>query len=554
MELNNIYGYGHLFGQSAIDGINSYKNDFIGVLMSQPVQIRFDLKSWIKVSFDLKDISFKAVMSDFIDSTDLFISFKDANTLIGYSKVLPKIEGQHKLLFTKKNDVEIYYNIFNIIGVQTKKVNDLYHFIIHRSKSFKDAFKNTNLINVDIETIKKNKYEYYEKLPVCNNKKYEKLYYKALSINKVNTYSKEGNIPCTFTTPDRVPHHHMWLWDSVFHSMAIVNYNKELAKDAIRAVLSSQRKDGFIAHMINPKHISRFTQPPVLSFGVYNIYKKTNDKDFLYECVSKLDAYLTWNKLNRDENNNGLLEWHTKNDKNCRCDESGLDNSPRFDFQSKMDAIDFNSFQANDAYYLSLIYKEINNKELEEKWMNYYLTLKDKINSLMFDNKTNAYFDLLFDGTLTDVLTPASFIPLFANIPTKEMASKMVETLVDKTKLWSTLPLASISVSDPTFSNDMWRGGVWLNLNYFIIKGLLNYGYSDLANTLKEKTLETVNKWYLQTGSIYEFYDPSDKVVPYRCFRKGKYLEIPDYKKSMHSISDYNWSACFTLLFIQEDI
>ena len=38
------------------------------------------------------------------------------------------------------------------------------------------------------------------------------------------------------------------------------------------------------------------------------------------------------------KNKNGLLEWLTEPDyTECKCGESGLDNSPRFDFDEEMD-------------------------------------------------------------------------------------------------------------------------------------------------------------------------------------------------------------------------
>ena len=43
----------------------------------------------------------------------------------------------------------------------------------------------------------------------------------------------------------------------------------------------------------------------------------------------------------------------------CRGGEAGWDNSPRFDVNEEMDAIDFSMFQAHDSLYLSYIYEEL---------------------------------------------------------------------------------------------------------------------------------------------------------------------------------------------------
>ena len=63
-----------------------------------------------------------------------------------------------------------------------------------------------------------------------------------------------------------------------------------------------------------------------------------------------------------------------------------------------------------------------------------------------------------------------------------------------------------------------------------------------------------VDKWYKKSGTIFEFYDPEDKVIPYACERKGKPINPPDWRKQVHAIVDYNWSACFTHMLIQNDL
>lgn len=258
---------------------------------------------------------------------------------------------------------------------------------------------------------------------------------------------------------------------------------------------------------------------------------------------------------NRDKNGNGLLEWSgDPDDLKCKCGESGLDNSPRFDFDEDLDAIDFSTFAANDARYLSCIYSELGDEGKSDEWKNVYESLKAKINALMYDEETGAYYDRLFDGRLTKVITPMSFLPLLANIPTKEQAEVMLKTLTDENLLWTEVPLSSIGKNHPTYSTDMWRGATWLNVNYFIMKGLKNYGYDELAEELREKTLKTVNKWYKKCGCIFEFYDSADKTPPLYCDRKGKQPKVPDWRKHVHSIADYNWSACFTLLMIQNEL
>lgn len=567
MKLNNIWGYGQLFGFSGLDGVNRYCNDFVATTTAKKIGLRFELKEWIKVYFPVKGrIKFNAVTGDMIDAQtqegDFFITFADADTLVGYSPVLPIITGQKKLTHMKSWDVDVWYNAFDAVGLQYREEKGKYKFCLHHSQNYSEARSGANYyLNVDVGALKKARYDYFRNMPKCKDKKYERLYYKALSINKVNVHTPEGKIPYTWTTPDRVPHRHMWLWDSVFHALAIVQYNENLAKEAIKAVLSQIRSDGFIPHMMNPIDSSDVTQPQVLSWGVWEVYKKTGDKAFLEECVNALERYLEWDMQNRDKNGNGLLEWFTEpgyeDDPDytaCKCGESGLDNSPRFDVDDDLDAVDFSTFLAHDARCLSYIFQELGNKEGFAKWQSVYQNVKAKINELCWNEEDGVYYDRLFNGTQSKVLTPVSFLPMFAGLADKKQVAKMVEVLTDENLLWTEYPLASVAKTHPTYSTDMWRGGVWLNHNYFIIKSLKNYGYDDIAENLRQKTLNMVDKWYKKTGSIFEFYAPEGEVVPYLCERKGKPVNPPDWRKHAHSIMDYNWSACFTLLFIQNEL
>lgn len=559
MKLNNIWGYGHLFGFSGIDGRNRYYNDFIGKTTHKPLEFEFGNGEWVRFSFPIAGRkSFRAVTGDFVDaktgSGDFYIAFVSADVLVGYSPVLPVFTSQYKHGHRITRGIDVWFRGQNAYAIYHKPMeNGLYKFVISHAANWSlargDAF---HYMDTDIEALKASRYTYFKNMPKCRDKRYERLYYKALAVNKVNVYSPTGNIPCHWTTPDRVPHRHMWLWDSVFHAMSIVTYNGELAKDALRAVFSMQKENGLIGATMTPDGVTDMTQPQVLAWGVWSVYQKTGDRAFLKECVGALDRYLTWDMQNRDANKNGLLEWFTEPEyTESKCGESGQDNSPRFEFAEEMDAVDFSAFMVHDALYLSKIYAELGDTASAEKWMNISENVKAKMNELLWDEEDGVYYDRLMSGKLTKVLTPSSFFPLLAGVPTKAQAEKMVKTLTDPSLLWTNTPLATVSKKHPMYSADMWRGGVWLNLNYFVYLGLKRYGYDKIAATLREKTLETVLKWYKKCGSIYEFYDPEDKVAPWLCDRKNKALKKPNWRKRTHSITDFNWSSCFTLLWIQ---
>ena len=51
-----------------------------------------------------------------------------------------------------------------------------------------------------------------------------------------------------------------------------------MAQELILALFDVQRDDGFIPHMASPECISDITQPPVIGWGAWLIYKKSGNK------------------------------------------------------------------------------------------------------------------------------------------------------------------------------------------------------------------------------------------------------------------------------------
>ena len=94
MVLNNVWGYGQLFGFSALDGPNRYYEDNILMTMETPLEWRFEyFPHFIKMTFPAKKVEVECLMNDFIkaktSSGDFALVFLDNDTLIGYSPSLP---------------------------------------------------------------------------------------------------------------------------------------------------------------------------------------------------------------------------------------------------------------------------------------------------------------------------------------------------------------------------------------------------------------------------------------------------------------------------------
>ena len=124
-----------------------------------------------------------------------------------------------------------------------------------------------------------------------------------------------------------------------------------------------------------------------------------------------------------------------------------------------------------------------------------------------------------------------------------DKAKMLVKHLNDPQMFKTEFPISSIAVKDKTFGTDMWRGPVWINYNYMICDALDEYGYNDLAEEIRNKTVSYMNYWYRQTGTLYEFYDSENKKVPSVLNRKGAFLEPYNLDIRIQSIRDYGWSC-----------
>ena len=131
----------------------------------------------------------------------------------------------------------------------------------------------------------------------------------------------------------------------------------------------------------------------MLAWGAVKLYRRTGDKDFLRLAAPKLDKYLTWNINNRLNTDSGLFCWHVNTDSdNCRADESGMDNSPRFDGVKQMECIDFCCFMANEAQAMAEIYDALGDAK-GVWWRAYFEELRQRINTCLWDEKDRLYYD-----------------------------------------------------------------------------------------------------------------------------------------------------------------
>ena len=288
---------------------------------------------------------------------------------------------------------------------------------------------------------------------------------------KTQLYSPEEKFTAIWSTPERLPHHH--LWDSVFHAVGHRHICPCLGEDLINAIWVNQDENGFVPHMADVGIKSDITQPPVIAWGAWQVYEKSGSKEFLKKAFENNKKFLKWCQDNRRSAEMELYTWKTTEDANCRCDECGMDNSPRFDVKEPLYAIDFSCFMANDVKWMKKIAEELGLQEDAAFYQKWFDQIAADVNAWLWSEEDQFYFDYHISAQrLHKVWSVASFLPLFAEICNEKQAAALVGHLQNPETFGTPFPIPSISQADATFGSDMWRGPVWINYNYMIIKGL----------------------------------------------------------------------------------
>jgi putative isomerase len=113
------------------------------------------------------------------------------------------------------------------------------------------------------------------------------------------------------------------------------------------------------------------------------------------------------------------------------------------------------------------------------------------------------------------VQTFTGFLPLWCGLATPEQARKLVQAnYVADERFRGAFGVRSLSSMESMYSMDFssnpsnWLGPVWIIVNYFVWKGLKDYGFAKEADQLSDKTVRLLSADLAANGSLNEYYHP----------------------------------------------
>lgn len=368
---------------------------------------------------------------------------------------------------------------------------------------------------------------------------------KCLHQMKGMVYAPEGQLRHRSTTPDRWPHRQIWLWDSVFHAIGYRHLDASLARDALDAVFDAQQPNGQIAISASPTSTAvQRSQPPILAWGVELVDALHPNPTWIEHCLPHLEAYLAWFEHHRSLG--PVFGWvEDGNHGNSVCDESGMDNSPRFSGTGILRAIDLTVFMAREHQAMARLLEKVGSDPTPHSTK--AQALISHIENDFWNDELGIYTDIDHaTSTSTNIEAVTGFLPLLLGSPSPNRITRLQAALNDPNRFGTTLPLPTLSRRhNNLYAKDMWKGPVWINTNWMVAEGFRTCGHPQTHHHIKTQTLNAMQQWKNQLGAIFEFYDDDNILPPPDMPRKGKNApEIHPYHQVMH---DFGWSATLAI-------
>ncbi|MBR2043848.1 MAG: glycoside hydrolase family 37 [Clostridia bacterium] len=351
--------------------------------------------------------------------------------------------------------------------------------------------------------------------------------------------------PCIVVTKNSSYPSQLWDWGNWANNIALrqiavlQNKQEKLYEHEVGSVLNflnEQKADGSIEIVIFADKSYDFASKmphknihkPVLAQHVAFILKHNGDTAWVTEIYHKLKAFISYYESNA-KHESGLFYFFDDF-------AIGVDNDPATFYRpdNSSASIFLNSLMYKELGAMSYIASVIGNEADKEYYSTRQKELKDAINEHCYDEKDGMYYSCdinlrqidesvaLHKGAPRHYSTLiqrlgcwSSFLPLWAGIPNKEQAERIVkENLLCQKAFWAPFGVRSLSRYEKMYrligsgNPSSWQGGVWILSNYFVFKGLLKYGYKAEADELARKTLDLLSLDLEKSGAFHEYYNP----------------------------------------------
>ena len=347
-----------------------------------------------------------------------------------------------------------------------------------------------------------------------------------------------GQLNHKFIVPGATYMDNLWDWDSWLTDIALRQLGAENMREyeigCILNFLEHTDENGVMPIVITPKtmapkmngELTNSHKPCLAQHIAFVVEQNGGDFSWLEEDFPIVLRYIDYYICNcRHEN--GIYFWID----DCAI---GVDNDPCTFFRPK---------KSSGSIFLNcMMYKELQavchlGKLLQydmQKYEEEKEHLKKVVQEHCYDEKDGFYYsvdlNLLpidptqglhsggprhWDCLIQRIGVWSGFMAMWSGIATKEQAERMVkENLLNEKGFWAGFGVRTLAKYEKMYSlkatgnPSCWLGPIWGIANYFVFRGLVNYGYEKEATELAKKTIHLFEQDIAAKGVMHEYYNP----------------------------------------------
>lgn len=256
-----------------------------------------------------------------------------------------------------------------------------------------------------------------------------------------------------------------------------------------------------------------FAMKPFLAQGVVKASESIGSYDWVAEPYQKLCQVISYREETQQDSDTGLFFWQIAM-------QSGADNNPALNYykddKRSFLACDASAWQYLEYVNMAIIAEKLGYSDDAADFKKKAADLKDAMLRILWCEDDGMFYNVNREtGAWYKRVSYSCFVPLYAGIPSKEQASRMVNGyLLNEDHMLSPNGLRTLSKQDPDYNNinmispfSNWQGPVWPIATFIYCNGLKNYGYDAEVRLLAFKMGERLIRDYEEYGSLHECYD-----------------------------------------------
>ena len=199
---------------------------------------------------------------------------------------------------------------------------------------------------------------------------------------------------------------------------------------------------------------------------------------------------------------------------------------------------DTSAFMVLEYEALADLARLVGREDETEQWLQSAALLSRRIEELLWSDALGHYVALRWehgvgapdaeivgrrdvDGVVRPFVSWTGLLPLYAGIPSRERARRMVEVLLRPEGFWGPMGLRTCPADDLYFQQSRrvllhdfkkgrrgpvsnWSGPVWVLSSYYLAEGLSRYGFGAQARELAVRTARLLAGDLQRTGALHE--------------------------------------------------